>query len=131
MIDPLAYAPQTDSPTVVISDEDFGDVSVESESLEAAGARVVALQVKRVEDLFDVAPDCAAMINQYAHIGRATIEHMPQCEVIARYGVGVDSVHRGGHLCCGYTFPGHSFQQCLGVELSLPSPECDAVKICS
>jgi len=28
MIDPLAYAPQTDSPTVVISDEDFGDVSV-------------------------------------------------------------------------------------------------------
>ena len=83
MIDPLAYAPQTDSPIVVISDKDFGDVGVESESLEAAGARVVALQAKREEDLFDVAPDCAAMINQYARIGQAIIEHMLQCEVIA------------------------------------------------
>lgn len=92
MTDPLAYAPRTDSPTVVITDYDFGNVSVESEILEAIGARVVALQAKREEDLFDVAPDCAAMINQYARIGRATIERMRRCKVIARYGVGVDIV---------------------------------------
>ena len=32
------------------------------------------------------------MINQYARIGRETISRMQQCEVIARYGVGVDIV---------------------------------------
>jgi D-3-phosphoglycerate dehydrogenase len=60
--------------------------------LEAAGAQVIALQARREEDLFDVAPDCAAMINQYARIGRETIARMTRCEVIARYGVGVDIV---------------------------------------
>ncbi|MGK0282115.1 MAG: D-3-phosphoglycerate dehydrogenase, partial [Patiriisocius sp.] len=53
---------------------------------------VVALQSKCEEDLLDEARDCAAMINQYARIGERTIAHLSQCEVIARYGVGVDIV---------------------------------------
>ena len=32
------------------------------------------------------------MINQYARVGRETIQRMKQCKVIARYGVGVDIV---------------------------------------
>lgn len=81
-----------DRPKVVITDFDFGDVDVERNILEAVGAEVVALQSKREEDLFVAARDCAAMINQYARIGERTIAHMLQCEVIARYGVGVDIV---------------------------------------
>ena len=77
---------------MVITDFDFGNVSLETEILEAAGAEVVALQAKREEDLFEVAHDCAAMMNQYAKIGRETISRMKRCEVIARYGVGVDIV---------------------------------------
>jgi D-3-phosphoglycerate dehydrogenase len=84
--------PRTDSPKVVITDYDFGDVAVETEILEAAGAEVIALQAKSQEDLFEVAPSCAAMINQYARVGRETILRMQRCEVIARYGVGVDIV---------------------------------------
>lgn len=83
---------RTDSPKVVIADYDFGNVDIEREILEAVGAEVIALQSKREEDLFIAAKDCAAMINQYARIGRMTIERMQQCEVIARYGVGVDIV---------------------------------------
>ena len=92
MTDPVNVAPRTDKPKVVITDYDFGDVSVETEILEAAGAEVIALQAKREEDLFEVAPHCAAMMNQYAKIGRETITRMHACEVIARYGVGVDIV---------------------------------------
>ncbi|EDQ34930.1 Phosphoglycerate dehydrogenase [Hoeflea phototrophica DFL-43] len=92
MIDQGAFTPRTDKPKVVITDYDFGNVSVEKEILEAAGAEVIALQAKREEDLFDVAPHCAAMINQYARVGRETILRMKSCEVIARYGVGVDIV---------------------------------------
>lgn len=83
---------RTDSPKVIITDYDFGDVEVERNILESAGAEVITLQSKSEEDLFEVAPDCAAMINQYARVGARTIERMQQCEVIARYGVGVDIV---------------------------------------
>lgn len=81
-----------DRPKVVITDFDFGDVDVEREILEAIGAEVIALQAKSEEDLFEVAPGCAAMMNQYARIGANTISRMQKCEVIARYGVGVDIV---------------------------------------
>ncbi|MBG6176661.1 D-3-phosphoglycerate dehydrogenase [Labrenzia sp. EL_208] len=81
-----------DRPKVVITDFDFGDTDVERKILEDVGAEVVGLQSKQEDDLFDAARDCAAMINQYARIGRATISRMQKCEVIARYGVGVDIV---------------------------------------
>ncbi len=95
MTDRANVPPRTDRPKVVITDYDFGDVSVETEILEAAGAEVIALQAKREEDLFEVASGCAAMMNQYAKIGKATISRMQKCEVIARYGVGVDIVDVG------------------------------------
>ncbi|NOD28950.1 MULTISPECIES: C-terminal binding protein [Ruegeria] len=95
MTDRADFFPRTDKPKVVITDYDFGDVAVETEILEAAGAEVIALQAKRQEDLFDVAPHCAAMMNQYARIGKETITRMRNCEVIARYGVGVDIVDVG------------------------------------
>jgi len=79
----------------VITDYDFGDVAVETAILEAVGAEVVALQARCEADLFDVAPHCAAMMNQYAMVGRETIARMRRCEVIARYGVGVDIVDVG------------------------------------
>lgn len=79
-------------PKVVITDFDYGDVDIETRILTDAGAEVVALQAKSEEDLAEHAVDCAAMMNQYARIGSATIARMRQCQVIARYGVGVDIV---------------------------------------
>lgn len=88
-----AFGPaRSDRPKVVITDYDFGDVEVEREILEAVGAEVIALQSKNEDDLLHAAADCAAMINQYARVGSKTIAQMGQCEVIARYGVGVDIV---------------------------------------
>ncbi len=86
------FARRTDKPKVIITDYDFGDIDVEREILESIGAEVIGLQSKGEEALFDVARDCAAMINQYARIGAETISRMEQCEVIARYGIGVDIV---------------------------------------
>ena len=40
----------TEKPKVVITDYDFGNVDVETEILEAAGAEVIALQAKSQED---------------------------------------------------------------------------------
>ena len=88
MTNNIYFKPRTDKPKVVITDYDYGNINVESEILEAVGAEVIALQAKSEEDLFGVAPSCAAMINQYAKIGRKTISLMERCEVIARYGIG-------------------------------------------
>ncbi len=77
---------------VVITDFDYGDMAIERSILEPIGAEVVALQAKSEDDLAEVAPDCDAMINQYARIGAPTIALMQRCRVIARYGVGVDIV---------------------------------------
>lgn len=82
----------SEKPKIVITDYDYGDVSVETAILEAAGAEVIALQAKNQEDLFEAARDCFGMMNQYARIGAETIAHMQQCKVIARFGVGVDIV---------------------------------------
>lgn len=81
-----------DRPKVVITDYDYGNVDIERAILEAVGAEVIALQAKSEADLFEAAKDCAAMMNQYARIGGETIRRMEKCEVIARYGVGVDIV---------------------------------------
>ena len=92
MFDRSLFQPRLDKPKVVITDHDFDNVDVETEILEAIGAEVIALQAKSEDDLFQIAPVCAAMINQYARIGLKTISKMQKCEVIARYGVGVDIV---------------------------------------
>jgi D-3-phosphoglycerate dehydrogenase len=77
---------------VVITDFDYGDNDIETSVLEPIGARVVALQAKREDDLFEEARECDAIMNQYARVGARTIEQMQRCKVIARYGVGVDIV---------------------------------------
>ena len=77
---------------VVITDFDYGDNDIERSVLEPIGARVVALQAKREEDLLEAARDCDGIMNQYARVGARIIEVMEKCRVIARYGVGVDIV---------------------------------------
>lgn len=77
---------------VIITDFDYGDNDVERAILEPIGAEVVALQARSEADLLADAADCDAIMNQYARVGAGTIEAMRKCQVIARYGVGVDIV---------------------------------------
>ncbi len=77
---------------VIISDYDYGDIAVERAILEPIGAEVLGLQAKREDDLLAAAKDCDAIMTQYARVGARTIAAMEQCQVIARYGVGVDIV---------------------------------------
>ena len=80
------------NPKVVITDYDYGDLEIEKAILHGVGAEVIPRQAKCEEDLFEAAEDCFGMINQYARVGRETIQRMKQCKIIARYGVGVDIV---------------------------------------
>jgi D-3-phosphoglycerate dehydrogenase len=77
---------------VVITDFDYGDNDIERAILEPVGAEVVALQAKSEDDLLEAVRDCDAVMNQYARVGAKAISVMQRCQVIARYGIGVDIV---------------------------------------
>jgi D-3-phosphoglycerate dehydrogenase / 2-oxoglutarate reductase len=82
----------TNAKTVVIADYDFGDVAIERAIIEAAGLTLTAAQCKSEDEVIDVARDADAIIAQYATVGAKAIGAFTRCEVIARYGTGVDIV---------------------------------------
>ena len=78
--------------TAVIADYDYDDVDIERGIVEGAGFRLVAAKSKSEEDVIEVARDAAAIFAQYAPISARVIEALTRCQVIARYGTGVDIV---------------------------------------
>jgi D-3-phosphoglycerate dehydrogenase len=80
------------SKTVVIADYDYGDVDIERAVIEGAGLRLIAAQCKTEDEVIDAARDADAIIAQYATVGARAIGALTRCQVIARYGTGVDIV---------------------------------------
>jgi D-3-phosphoglycerate dehydrogenase / 2-oxoglutarate reductase len=85
-------ADNTAGQTVVIADYDYGDVYIERAIVEDAGLRLVAAHCKTEDDVIDAARDSDAIMAQYATVGARAIGELTRCQVIARYGTGVDIV---------------------------------------
>lgn len=77
---------------VIITDCDHGSIEEEKEVLSRIGAELVLAQVREEDKLIHTCKDADGLINQYALLTRKVLERLPKCKVIARYGVGVDSV---------------------------------------
>jgi D-3-phosphoglycerate dehydrogenase len=77
---------------VLIADYDFGNVDVEREILEGAGFEVVAAQCKNEDEVIARGRDADGVITQYAPVQARAIAAFERCQVIARYGTGVDIV---------------------------------------
>ncbi|HBL67742.1 MAG TPA: C-terminal binding protein [Firmicutes bacterium] len=76
----------------VITDYDYPDLAIETEILAKNGIQVLGAQCKSEDELIAIAQDADALLVQYARVGERTIKNMPDCKVIARYGIGVDIV---------------------------------------
>src|SRR5258706_10465986 len=51
------------------------------------------MKTKKPEEFIDAAQDCDALLNTYAGpITAEVMERMPKCRIIARYGIGVDTI---------------------------------------
>jgi D-3-phosphoglycerate dehydrogenase len=81
-----------DAAHVVIADYDYGNVNIERAIIEGAGLHLTAAQCKTEDELIAVARDADAIIAQYATVGEKAIAALTRCQVIARYGTGVDIV---------------------------------------
>ncbi len=77
---------------VVLTDYVWESLDVEKKIL-AGLAELVPLQTKKPEDFLAQAADCDALLNTYAGpITAEAMAKMPKCRIIARYGIGVDTI---------------------------------------
>ena len=77
---------------VVLTDYVWESIDVEKKTL-AGLADIVALKTKKPEEFIAQAADCDALLNTYAGpITAEVIARMPKCRIIARYGIGVDTI---------------------------------------
>jgi D-3-phosphoglycerate dehydrogenase len=77
---------------VVLTDYVWESLDVEKKTLEGL-AELVPLQTKKPEEFLPQAADCDALLNTYAGpITADVMARMPNCKIIARYGIGVDTI---------------------------------------
>jgi D-3-phosphoglycerate dehydrogenase len=77
---------------VVISDYVWDSVDVERDIL-GPDVEVVALHAKGEDEFLEAAADCDALLNTYAGpITAKAMARMERCKIIARYGIGVDTI---------------------------------------
>jgi D-3-phosphoglycerate dehydrogenase / 2-oxoglutarate reductase len=77
---------------VVLTDYVWESLDVERRTLEGL-AELVPLQTKKPEEFLAQAADCDALLNTYAGpITADVMAQMPRCRIIARYGIGVDTI---------------------------------------
>lgn len=77
---------------VVLTDYAWDSVQMERDILGNL-ADLVPMQTKKPEEFLGEAADCDALLNTYAGpITAADMAKMPKCKIIARYGIGVDTI---------------------------------------
>ena len=80
------------TPRFLITDFQFPDIATERRIIENAGGDLAAFQCKTERDVIAVAGEADALLVQWAPITRAVIDHLPNCKVIVRYGIGLDNI---------------------------------------
>ena len=78
---------------VVITDCDHGSIEEEKAEFSQMRAELILAQVQEEKDVIRVCGDADGILNQYAFLTQKVLENLPKCQVISRYGVGVDSVN--------------------------------------
>ena len=82
----------TSKAKVVITDYVWESLDVERKTLDGL-ADVVPLKTKTPEEFLGEAKDCDALLNTYAGpITADVMARMSKCRIIARYGIGVDTI---------------------------------------
>ena len=77
---------------VVITDYVWESLDVEKKTLDGL-ASIVPMKTRKPEEFIGEAADCDALLNTYAGpITGEVMARMPKCRIIARYGIGVDTI---------------------------------------
>ncbi len=77
---------------VVVTDDRFGDYSIERSILEPAGAELRVANCASETDVAEACRDAVVVLANLAPVGAAAIAAMAKCRAVCRYGVGLDNV---------------------------------------
>ena len=77
---------------VVITDYQYKDIDTERRIIEDAGFELEDYQIKNDEQLISICQDADAIVTQYSDISKKLIEHLEHCEMIIKYGIGVNNI---------------------------------------
>lgn len=77
---------------VYVTDYEYASLLEEETELAKYGIELIAKQCKTEDDIIRECKDADGLIDQYAPIGRKVIEALPNLKVVARYGVGFNTV---------------------------------------
>ncbi|TQI66593.1 C-terminal binding protein [Clostridium sp. KNHs216] len=77
---------------VVITDFEYPNVDQETKIITESGAQLQACHLKTEEEIIAAVRDAEAVIVQYAVITRKIIDHMQNCKMIIKYGIGVNNI---------------------------------------
>jgi D-3-phosphoglycerate dehydrogenase len=76
----------------VITDDRFGDSSIERSVLEPAGAELVVANCRSSAEVAAAGREADALLVNNAPADAAAIESLERCRVISRYGIGLDNI---------------------------------------
>jgi D-3-phosphoglycerate dehydrogenase len=79
-------------PLVLITDCDHPDTDVECAIFAAAGLDVRFANCRTEEDVLASGADAVALLVQYAPISAKVLAGLGRCQVVGRYGVGLDTI---------------------------------------
>ncbi|MGQ9629962.1 MAG: C-terminal binding protein [bacterium] len=94
---------------IAVTDYDYPSLDLEERAVKAAGGRLIAGHSKNEEDIIELAREADGLLNQYVPITERVFQALKNCEVVCRYGVGVDNVDleaatRHGVVVCNVPF---------------------------
>ncbi len=78
---------------VVVTDYVFPDLETEKQELNKIGAELVESGGSDEQSIIEKAGDADAVLTCYAELTPKVIESLNKCQIIARYGIGVNNVH--------------------------------------
>jgi D-3-phosphoglycerate dehydrogenase len=106
---------------VVVTDQVFPSIAIEQEILAGIGAVLEVADGTR-DGVLRVAADADGLLNTYLPVDRAMLESVPNCRIVARYGIGVDNVDVGAAAERGITVtnvPDYSVEEVAAHALAL------------
>jgi D-3-phosphoglycerate dehydrogenase len=88
-------------PLVVITDCDHENIAVEQALFQEAGVEVRLSQARTEDEVIGAAAEADGLIAQYAPLTGRVFRALPRLRVVAKYGVGYDTVDVATATACG------------------------------
>ncbi|WP_162224652.1 C-terminal binding protein [Halorussus amylolyticus] len=86
-------SPDTDAPTVVISDNKLTDLAVEREVFDGLDVNLVHRELRSIAEIREVAGDAVAVVSDAGTpLAAEAFEGCPDLRVVVRAGIGVDNI---------------------------------------